>query len=101
MNIEEAINNTDFIKISAAMHILDWKYAMSENSPTPDELKDTVRELASDMEPIVNETVSKSTGGLTVSITTYDDAPDSNLIRFTITSNHIIDNKVEPTTYST
>ena len=97
MNIEESITQIDFEAISKAMKILNWTHiedrpeGLDFYHPTALELKSTVRRLAEDLEPVMNETKWIESGGFRVSVTVYDDAPTLYRVNFTISNSSIIE----------
>ena len=88
-SIDEALASIDFYALTSAMRILRWEYV--GKPVTPEMIKDTLLELHRGLTPTMNETVSASTGGFTVSLTQYDDAPALVGVRFSISDNLIIE----------
>lgn len=87
--IEEALDAIDFNKISQAMHILGWTYCLEAESPTPERLKGTVKELyENSLQNMYREADHEhgetSSGGFTVSVTRYDETPDMICVLFSI-----------------
>ena len=83
-SIDEALESIDFHSIAEAMRILGWSYGLTSTPVSVKQLKQTVLELYNNLTPVMNKTVSCSSGGFTVSLVQYEDAPELIGVQFTI-----------------